>query len=289
MKRITLRLISLATLLVLILPAGGLTAATGPVNPFSDPDGAQRVYLPVLGKNTSFLPTIIPETTNVLTSESTNQLASISEDGTTYTFAAISSELQRVDVGDVIISGVSDAAPYGFLRKVTSRQTQGSGLKLVTEQATIEDAYQQVSVSLQQTLTPEGLQGFSALPGVTLVQSPNGVNAGDFKFQLNNTVLFDKDNDLSTTDDQVVANGSLVFSPNLVFRLTVANFTLQELYFSETLRVQTGLTVSSKLSLTISPPRNPVDAATCLSPTDSHSRSTTRCGACFASLCGYQW
>ena len=149
--------------------------------PLVGPDGTQRVYLPVLGKNTSFLPPIIPETTNVLTSESTNQLASISEDGTTYTFVAVSSELQRVDVGDVIISGASDAAPYGFLRKVISRQTQGSGLKLVTEQATVEEAYQQVSVSLQQTLTPEGLQGFSALPGVTLVQSPNGVNAGDFK------------------------------------------------------------------------------------------------------------
>ena len=124
-------------------------------------------------------------------------------------------------------------------------------MKLVTEQATIEEAYQEVSVSLQQTITPDGLQGFSALPGVTLVQSPNGANAGDFQFQLNNAVLFDKDNDLSTTDDQVVANGSLVFSPNLVFRLAVTNFTLQELYFSETLSVQTGLTVSSKLSLTI--------------------------------------
>ena len=247
MKRFAFRLVIVATLLVLILPVGSLAAATGPVNSFARPDVGQRVYLPMIGKNASFLPPIIPETTVELTSESTSQLASISEDGTTFTFAAVSSELQQVDVGDVIISGASGAAPHGFLRKVTSRQTQGSGLKLVTEQATIEEAYQQVSVSLQQTITPDGLQGFSALPGVTLVQSPNGVNAGDFQFQLNSAVLYDEDNDLSTTDDQVVANGSLVFSPNLVFRLRVVNFTLEELYFSETISVQTGLTVSSKL------------------------------------------
>ena len=37
-----------------------------PVNPLSGPDGAQRVYLPVIGNNTSFLSPIIPETTNAL-------------------------------------------------------------------------------------------------------------------------------------------------------------------------------------------------------------------------------
>ena len=204
MTRFVLRIVTCVTLFALILPAGGswaggIVRAQGP-NPTATPVLDKRLYLPLITRDSALLPPIIPETTVVLTSESTSQLASISEDGTTFTFAAISSELQRVDVGDVIISRVSDAAPYGFLRKVTSRQTQGNGLKLVTEQATIEEAYQQVSVSLQQTITPEGLQGFAALPGVTLVQSPNGVNAGDFKFQLNNAVLFDEDNDLSTTE-----------------------------------------------------------------------------------------
>ena len=60
MKRIVLRLVILATLFVLILPVGSLAAATGPVNPLSGPDGTQRVYLPVIGKNTSFLSPIIP-------------------------------------------------------------------------------------------------------------------------------------------------------------------------------------------------------------------------------------
>ena len=51
MKHFVLRFVIFATLLVLILPTGSLAAATGPVNPFAGPDGAQRVYLPLIGKN----------------------------------------------------------------------------------------------------------------------------------------------------------------------------------------------------------------------------------------------
>ena len=51
MKRIVLRFVILATLLVLILPAGNLAAAMCPVNLSAGPDGAQRVYLPLIGKN----------------------------------------------------------------------------------------------------------------------------------------------------------------------------------------------------------------------------------------------
>ena len=44
MKRFVFQLVILATLFVLILPAGGLAAATGPANPLSGPNGPQRIY-----------------------------------------------------------------------------------------------------------------------------------------------------------------------------------------------------------------------------------------------------
>ena len=78
MKRFVLRFVIFATLFVLILPAGSLAAATGTVNPLSGPDGTHRVYLPVVGKNTSFLSPIIPPMTNALPPETTQQLTSVS-------------------------------------------------------------------------------------------------------------------------------------------------------------------------------------------------------------------
>ena len=86
MKRLVLRLMAFSTLLVLILPACSLAAATGPVNPLAGTDGSQRVYLPVIGKNTSFLSPIIPATTNVLDAATIQQFSGTSVDGATETF-----------------------------------------------------------------------------------------------------------------------------------------------------------------------------------------------------------
>ena len=51
MKRSAPQWIALVTVFAMLLPVGSLAAATGPVKPLSGPDGTQRVYLPVIGKN----------------------------------------------------------------------------------------------------------------------------------------------------------------------------------------------------------------------------------------------
>jgi formylglycine-generating enzyme required for sulfatase activity len=57
MKRFVLRFGIFATLFVLILPIGSVAAAPGPVNPSVGHDVAQRVYLPMIGKNLAPPPT----------------------------------------------------------------------------------------------------------------------------------------------------------------------------------------------------------------------------------------
>ena len=53
MKRFILRLITCTALLMLILPAVSLMAATGPVNPYAGASGPCRTYLPMIGKDVS--------------------------------------------------------------------------------------------------------------------------------------------------------------------------------------------------------------------------------------------
>jgi eukaryotic-like serine/threonine-protein kinase len=53
MKHIVLQVVVFAMLLLLILPAGGLAAQTGPVNPSAGAGGPYQVYLPLIGKNVS--------------------------------------------------------------------------------------------------------------------------------------------------------------------------------------------------------------------------------------------
>ena len=220
------------------------------VPPIQLADGAEnyQVFLPIIQKPFQPVPPILNDGTVVLTADSTAKITSISGDGSTFTFSSLTPELQQVNVGDIIISGISPAAPYGFLRKVVSQTPSGDGLILVTEQGTIEEAFQQVSVDMTQTLTPADIHGLTDIPGVTLVQ-PSSL--GDFEYQMNSAVLYDQDGNASTTNDQITANGSLSFSPQFTFRLKVTGLTLQEAYFSNSVSVQSSLTISSGISVTV--------------------------------------
>jgi formylglycine-generating enzyme required for sulfatase activity len=63
MKRTVFQLVTLATLVLLILPAGSLAASQGPVNPgwgATQGDYDHWVYLPLIGRDTSFDMVLVP-------------------------------------------------------------------------------------------------------------------------------------------------------------------------------------------------------------------------------------
>ena len=223
MKRFAFRLIILATLLVLILPVGSLAAATGPVNSFARPDVAQRVYLPMIGKNTSFLPPIIPETTNVLDAATTQHLAAVSPDGATYTFDQNTAALQKLAPGEIMVSAPTDLMPYGFLRQVAAINTSGSQVVVQTQPATLEDAIQQGEILVDQKLSAAGMQAQEIAPGMILRPASLTMPDAAFFLEIKDVVLVDEDGNLSTTDDQIVANGSIEFEPEVHFLERIGN------------------------------------------------------------------
>jgi len=118
----------------------------------------------------TYLPPVIEETTEVLPTETLQDLTDLSPEGV-LTFSETSAALQEVAPGDVIAGGVSAEAPYGFLRAVTSITTQGDQVIVETQPATIEDAIQQGTLTLSRQLTPADLESMTALPGVTLLST----------------------------------------------------------------------------------------------------------------------
>jgi len=197
------------------------------------------------------IPTVYSPTANQLTEEDTAQLVSISSDGSVYTFGSETTNLAQVDVGEVIIGGVSTVAPEGFLRKVVLKEQKDSSLIFVTEQATLVDAFESLSINVTQQLSSADVKGITDIPGVKLLKAPSTINSDDFQFEMNNAVLYDQDGSLSTTEDQIVANGYLIVSPKIEFRLTIEGADVKELFYTSKMSVQTGFTVSSKISLNI--------------------------------------
>ena len=122
----------------------------------------------MIGKNTSFLSPIIPETTNVLDALTVQHLASVSADGATFTFDQTTPVLQALAPGEIMVSTPSTLAPDGFLRRVMAVNTAGGQVVVQTQVATLEDAIQQGEIHFEDTLTPADIRGGSTAKGVSL-------------------------------------------------------------------------------------------------------------------------
>ena len=177
-----------------LIPRPPSISGTAPITPESGGERSPQmasalmdeyVYLPLVARNYSQL--VIPETTKPLSDSTTQYLTSVSGDGAVFTFSETTPELESLETGDVIAGGVTDATPYGFLRKVTNISTaatsasvQGSQVVVTTEQATLEEAIEDgvihVSKCLEQMVIPidevlyEDEDGEVALNGQITVQ-----------------------------------------------------------------------------------------------------------------------
>jgi len=251
MKRTALRLFTVAMLLVLILPAGVLASSQGSVNPMlgkAKGDYDHWVYLPVIGKNTSFLTSIIPDTTNVLDAATSGHLVAVSPDGATFTFDQTTPILQALAPGEIMVSAPTTAAPNGFLRRVTAINATGGDVVVQTQPATLEDAIQQGEVVFSRRLTPEGPAAQELAPGVTLRPSSAVLPQAAFYLEINDVVIYDDDGNPGTTNDQVLANGSIEFEPTLNFDLLIQQGAIEHLQFTVDARETADLEIEAKLA-----------------------------------------
>ena len=229
------RSVRILVCIVLFFVSIGPSSAAGP----GPTNGApHKSYLPLLRDE---LQPVIPETTEALTDTTTQYLSAVSPDGVVYAFSAVTPELAELDPGDVMVGGVSAAAPYGFLRRVTSVASVGSGLQVSTEPATLGDAIEQGDAYFSQELSPEDLRDVVWPEGVTLA-TPMG--SKNFHFNIVNVVLYDHDGDHETTDDQIRANGALDLLLGFDFSFRIKGGQLKTLDFigrvNETADLQVG-------------------------------------------------
>lgn len=158
--------VKLFTIVLIVLAAANATIRESRgqnLAPNAPRNDANAVFFPMVVTEIGQPPepdTIIPETTKVITEESNEYLEEISDDGT-FTFSQITQELAQLETGDVIVSDISDVAPYGYLRRVEDIQIAGDQIIIPTSAATLEDAIERGRVSISEDLSPFTLMGQS--------------------------------------------------------------------------------------------------------------------------------
>ena len=192
---------------------------------------------------------LIPDTTKVLSRDTTQVLTSISEDGAILTFASTTAELEALAPGDIIIADTSEQAPFGFLRRVNQITTEGQTVVVETSLATLEDAIEMGSTEANQVLSPGDVWEGTEMPGVALVSADPTLSLSNFEVLFDDVVLVDLDGNLATTDDQVRANGRLSFQPRYDFELALRGHRLERLSITcgATERVDLGITAEMQI------------------------------------------
>lgn len=112
---------------------------------------------------------IIPDTTKVADPATRAALTAFDLDTGEMRFSTTTPLLASLQLDDVIVAEPSEAAPYGYLRKVKSKVTQGSEVVLQTTQANLTDAIHQGWLDASDDLEADDLvSATSFVEGVTV-------------------------------------------------------------------------------------------------------------------------
>jgi formylglycine-generating enzyme required for sulfatase activity len=175
---------------------------------------------------------VINENIEVLTDTSNQYLDPEQTDGIVFTFTQTTNELDQVEIGDIMVSEGSDTAPDGYLRRVTDITTSGGSVIITTVPATLEEAIQDGSMYIHQTMDPAEAVLVEALPGVEM-RPASDRDAKTFIFYLDDVVLEDLDGNPFTEDDQVKLNGTIEFESEYEFYINIDDSELKNLTFAD--------------------------------------------------------
>jgi hypothetical protein len=161
-------------------------------------------------------------TTRVIDDQVLGALIEVTDDGT-YHFSGTPAGATAVAADDVIIGGVSDKTPYGFLRYVTSVETAANGdLLLHTVPAPVQMAFRKLHVKLARSIPDIGAAVTGKAGPLKVGNTPSKISGGVWPPALSVDYFpFNGDKDPSSEDDQVHVTGTLSGGVDYTFGLDV--------------------------------------------------------------------
>lgn len=179
--------------------------------------------------------------TKQISSTTFDKITAITDDGTII-FNGKPDEIKKLKPGDVFASEPIDVAKSGFLKKVVSVSEQNGNIIVKTEDASLEDAFKNLSLDETQPLTLDNIEsidyhvhGIMLKPGKTLER---------WEISADDAVLVDVDGDTSTTYDQITLNGYFELSPSFNLKIKIEDNSVKLIRFTENLNEVTDLTLT---------------------------------------------
>lgn len=171
----------------------------------------------------------------------------VAVDSTSLTFNNDSSVISEIKVGSILVSDMTALAEYGYLRKVKSISTINGKLVCQTETASIEEAIESASFRFKKKFNNSEILTIDS-SGIDISAQQKKSRGASFKFSFNETV-YDEDNDINTTNDQIKLKGDFEFEPEFEFEMDIDNNELKNLLVKLNLKNTNKLTTEAKIAL----------------------------------------
>ena len=180
---------------------------------------------------------VVKEETVVADDTMNENLATVNDDE--LVFSSSSKQLDKIEEGSVLIDGISDAAPFGYLRKVISKREVNGQIIIETEQASLNEVFEELDYEFNSdTAGTLEIYEMETIDGVALKKSTGTLLGFD--------VDFTKDV-IRSGDDFINVSGSALLELSYNFGLS---FSLLDgvTYFKTSVEVEQ----SNSLNVTVS-------------------------------------
>lgn len=168
-------------------------------------------------------------------------IISVSADSSTFIFKTSSMNIDNLVPGNIIVSDKDK----GILRKIKSINKTSEQIICQTEQATLAEALQRAKINFTRKITKEDIE--------REIYSKEGVFNSisdaklEFAFDFIDVVIYDRDGNINTKNDQVKLNGRLEIDPWFGMLIEIDNYKLKECKISyditEILKIECSATL----------------------------------------------
>jgi len=129
-----------------------------------------------------------------------------------------SEKIHNLKVGQFFVSGRSENAPNGFARKITGISENGNTITFTTEQARMDEIYEEININTPVEIDYENFENFyqrtndrQAEDNIRPIEVEFNSSTNEFEIK---TVLYDADGDYDTETDQIKYEGKLKIIEN---------------------------------------------------------------------------
>jgi len=183
----------------------------------------------------------LAEETKILSSQDLEKISAY--DNGLFVFSDSAYVADNFQIGDILVSGISDYAPYGFLREIKSISPDGT--RLETSPASLEKAIESGDIHIEGKLMPALNSQYK-----NNLKSQTGF---DWSISIDNEVLYDLDGNYSTTNDQITADGHLQFNYDYELKARIRKLRIREsgleyFLFNNTISEGANLKINAQIS-----------------------------------------